>query len=351
MGLRIIKDTPSMKYGSWEEVVADIKARKVNHPDITTGKLINDIETIEGVSHKTFFSKPQLVYISNLFNQIEYFKPKGRFSFVEDLHIISCLITRLKQNPASYKLFNKGIFTNFGFFTQFLVSTWLNKYLNVIDFEFENKPFYTDVLVNENGQDINFHIKDIREEEREERLSDLCLYIDHYFTEKARQGSAIRHLAVTKIDGVPLKGVPTNYWLDFASKIEEKPQKVEVTFDPKDGYGNSEKVTVRIQLGFRPSNGMFVSLTSSFNTSLRLMAEYEKIDNLITNNNENNVLIGVTDDSYPNKSLRTLIERRKLGIMTLEVFDYEFIRSKCFFIKNNTLEGYINIRIPKVMEF
>lgn len=174
--MQIIKDDAKLVFNSWDEVVSEIRQKRVKNPDIGTTELLKDIEKIKETSQKTFFSKPQSPYISSLINQIRLYQQSKRYSFIEDLHIISRLIVGLQTNSKSKKLFEKKIFSNFGFFSQFLVSAWLNKYLKVIDFELNNPPFQTDVLVDSRGKHIHFHIKDITESEREERLSNLCIY-------------------------------------------------------------------------------------------------------------------------------------------------------------------------------
>lgn len=351
--MKIIKDSADIIYKSWNELEDAINSKLVHNPDISTKELLEDVKKIKEVSHKSFFSKPQFPYISNLFNQIQYFDPSKKFSFIEELHLIGRLISRLQTTTHNQKLFNKGIFTNFGFYTQFLVSAWLNKYLSVKDFELNNHPFHTDALVEVLGKEVHFHIKDISENEREERLSDLCIYIDSYFTNKARNTKNDQHLAVVRVVGVPPGNLPNNYWLDFASKLEVKAQKLEVKFSPALGYGNSEELTTTITLGWRPFNGIFVSPMNNFNNSYRLSFEYEVMNNKLlskTPQNQIHILIVVTGDKYSTRSLRKLVEGQKLGIVVLEIFDFEFERSTILLPEDKKIEAYLNAKIPKFEE-
>lgn len=349
----IIKDDTTIDYKSWCEVYSEIKRKKVCSPDISTKKLISSLKKIEAVSQKSFFTKPQIIYLSNLFNQIKYFEPTKQYSFISDLYLIGRLISVLEKNPKSKKLFKKGIFTNFGFFTQFLVSVWLNKYLNVVDFEVDNMPFNTDILVNEFNTDIHFHIKDISENEREERISDLCLYIDDYFIEKARLRRDDVHLAVIKVSGVPPKNLPHNYWLDIAIKIKEKPQHLKIVFHPSDGFGNAEEIVVTIQLNWRPFSGTFLIPLNSFNNSIRLACEYEDKNRQVLESklNQIHILVAITEDRYSTRSLREFIKNQNIGIMTLEIFDFDFERSTLLLPSKNILEGRLNRKIPRAIYF
>lgn len=348
----IIKDNVNLEFCSWDQVVSEIKIRKVKNPEISTNELLLDIEILKNVAQKSFFSKPQLHYISSLINQIKFYDSSKRYSFIEDLHKIGRLTSSLKKHPRSKNLFDKGIFTNFGFFSQFLISAWLNKYVNVVDFELRNKPLNTDVLVNELKIDIHFHIKDIREEETKERYSDMCMYIDSFFTEKARERRDNKHIAVIRVRGFLPKRLPKNYWQGFVLKLEEKKQKIKVSFPPRLGYGNSEEIAIEIQLDWRPFSGIFISPLGFFNNSFRLSTEYEKINKLVAEHgvNQIHILVFVTEDRYSTKALRKFIEHQKVGIMTLEIVDFEFDRSTLVLPENKELETYLNKKILRYVE-
>lgn len=187
---------------------------------------------------------------------------------------------------------------------------------------------------------------------REKRGCRTYVYIDHFFTEKARSLNCNRHLVVIKVEGVPPENIPNNYWLDFASKLEEKPQKKTVVFLPNQGYGNSDEIKIKLNLGWRPFNGIFTSPTNSFNNSFRLASEYEKINSKVLSDGQRqiHILVLITEDKYSTRSLRKFVDGQQLGIVILEIFDFNFERSKIILPNNSTLERFLNKNIPKYVE-
>jgi len=110
---------------------------------------------------------------------------------------------------------------------------------------------------------------------------------------------------------------------------------------------------VIIQLNWRPFSGTFLSPLNSFNNSIRLTREFEDKNRQILESklNQIHILLAITEDRYSTRSLREFIKNQNTGIMTLEIFDFDFERSTLLLPSKNKLEDYLNRKIPRAIYF
>lgn len=343
-----VKDV--FKYKSWDDVINEIKQRKIHCPHIATGQLLIDIQEIKSVAHKSFFKKPQEMFPYERLNQVQYYKNEGvHHSFIDDLHNIASLIREAKLLPSKSKLI-PHIFTQFGFYSQFLITVWLSRFFKIKDLEVNNKPLNSDILIEYLGEDIYFQVKDITQQESELRVDEAVMTIDSIFSNKARARRDDRVLRVVDFEGVPPKKYSDSYWYNFALSLEEKPQVLEKILTSAD----NQKIKIKIKLDWGPWSGTFRSPTSSFNNFGRLKIEYDSLNNKITNSLYKkyiNILIVVTQDKYDWKDISKSIKNDNLGLIFVEVFDNTFERSPVLLpSKFSKLEKAINKAIPKYIE-
>lgn len=356
--MKIIRDFKS-EFSSWDEVLNEVKNKKIFCPDVSNRKLTNALKKISSVAHPNFFRKPEFEYIISLINQVKYYLKERSFehhSFVDELYGISKLIKLVKRIPTAQKLFKADIFSNFGMYNQFLITAFLSKRLKIIDLEVNNKPFNTDILAEYGGLEIHFHIKDISEHKREERLSDAIYIIDHFLSERAKARNAKRRLAVSTFIGVPPEGLGDDYWEKFAKELKEKSQTVKLRIPISSTTKNSKPVKISITFVWKEFSGIFNSPLSSFNNQLNLVSKYNEINKLIKTNhmpkNQTHMLIALTDDQYNWQSLRKDIKNDKLGLVLFHLIEFDYQRSPFMLpLKYQSLEIDLNKIFPNSVKF
>lgn len=347
------------EFKSWDEIINETKTKRINCPDVSNRKLINALKVISSVTHTNLFKKPEFDFIHGLLNQIRYYTPERyseHHSFVDELYGISKLIKRFKKIPSSNKLFNADIFSNFGMYSQFLITVYISKKLKIVDLEVPNKPINTDILVEHKGNELHFHCKDIREYERQTRLDDAIAIVDHILTERARTRGGKKRLALSKFDGVPPVGLDSNFWEQFAKSLEERPQTINKVFLPSISTENTEPVNIKITFAWREFSGIFTSASGSFNNQLRLEQEYDKLNNLLQGKkipkNQIHILVTITDDKYNCKSLKQSIKDEKVGLLLLDLIEFMYTRSPFILPKSyQKIEDDLNKIFPECVEF
>ena len=355
--MKILRDFRS-EFTTWDSLIREVKLKRISCPDITHLKFVNALKVIEGVSHKKLLTSPRFEYITSLLNQARYYtidRDVEHWSFVHEIYGISRLIKLIKKRVLnSEKLFNADIFSNFGMYSQFLMTAYLCKKLRVIDVEVKNPPLNTDILCEHKGTIIHFHIKNISESDREERLESAIYAIDHILSNRARARDAKHTLSVSSFVGIPPEGLPENYWEDFAKGVEEKSQTIKLNIPAGPPTKNTEEIGITIGFKWREYSGIFNGPKTNFNNWQRMVAEYDKIDgNLKAKSiNVSHVLVAISDDKYSWKGIKKSLKNEKLGLAFFEIVEFRFDRSPFLFPTQFFKTEYLlNKVFPESIEF
>lgn len=352
----ILKNFKS-EFLTWENLISEAKLKRVFCPDISHQKFINSLKIIRPVTHKNLLTKPRFEYITSLLNQIRYYKANdvNHWLFVHDLYGISRLIKLIKKRVSNYqKLFDADIFSNFGMYSQFLVTAYLCKKLNVIDVEVKNPPLYTDILCDVRGTKIHFHVKNISESDKEEILNSAIFTIDHFLSNRSRSGNYKRTLAVSSFIGIPPDGLPKNYWIDLANSIELKSQTKKIIIDPGSIANNVTSVEIKIGFKWRDYSGTFNVPKTNFNNWRRMVTEYNKIDgNLkLESTDDCHILVAISDDVYTWNGIKKSIKDDQLGLVFINNIEFRFDRSPFLLpTKFENIEHVLSKCIPDSIEF
>lgn len=356
--MKILRDFKS-EFQNWDSLINEAKTKRIHCSDVGHIKFINALKTVKSVSHRTIFTNPKFEEITSLLNQIRYFKPDNsvvHFSFIDDLYGISKLIKLINKLPSGQKLFDAGVFTNFGMYSQFLITGYIAKKLKIIDLEVKNPPLNTDILTDTKHGDIHFHIKDVRETEREERLASAIFTLDHVLSNRAHGRNAKRRLSVNSFTGgIPPAGLPANYWENFAQGVEEKPHTVKLKFPANNNTKNTEEINISIGFGWKDYSGIFNGPKTSFNNWARIASEYTKIDELVKNNAKDgdcHILIAITEDKYSWSSIKRDIKNDDLGLVLIDMIEFGYDRSPFMMPKKyNNVEKFLEGKFPKNVRF
>lgn len=353
--MKIIRDETKTEFTSWDQVLNEAKKKSVSCLDATYDQFSKGLEAVKSASHLSFFSSPQFGYIVSLVNQIRYYdgvKEGIHYSFIHDFIQLGSLIEAFKTINGSDKLVRLGIFTNFGVFSQFLITVWLNRFLKINDIEVKNKPLNTDILASHNGFNLHFHVKDIRERERENRLSDATTILDYKLSDRAHGANKQQRLAVKSFSDVPPTGINTEYWEKLALEIEQKPQTIKVSFPADLQTKNKEDIHISIELEWRDFSGTFDGPITGF-TNARLLEQFfnklnEKIKSKVVEKKEVHILIVLTDDIYDWSDLKKQISNDQTGLLVIREFDYYIERSPFMLPTSSvSLEKELNASIPR----
>jgi hypothetical protein len=351
-----VRYNSDIQYRSWQAIHDDIDTRNIEEPPITKTMMHHYIDTISSVAHKTFFSSPQIDRITQDINQIKWWDPERNpgigHAFFDDIREHAELIEEVKLVPGSEKLFKTpGIFTNKGAYSQFLLTIWLSRHLSVEDLELNNNPLNTDVLCKVDSTSVHFHIKDIEEDERHDRVDDTVWVIESFFVEEARKARAEKFLAVLEFDGVPPKKINEQYWINLIRSWPRRPHTQTVVFEPSEETGNQDKVTVNIKLGWRPWNSTHISPSAPFNNAVRFAYEFntlaDKLNKCKSDKSDIHILIALTWDTYNAKEDMKQLATEPAGYITVMRFGYELDRSPVILPQNLGLRKLLEQLIPE----
>lgn len=353
--MEIFSDNPP-EFNSWDQVVLEAKQRNIHCPDVTNRRFINSLRVLQSVSHSSIFSKPSFDEIHALLNQIKNYQEGNHFSFVDEVYGISKLIKLVKKKKNSKALFKQNIFKDRGMFNQFLITAYLCKKLKVIDMEINNSPINSDLKCKLGQNIIYFQIKDSQELKREQRRFDAIWYIDCVLTNRAKARDAKKRLAVSKFIGTPPQTVQNEFWEKLAREIDEKPQTKFIKFPPGQNTSNETEVKVKVTFVWRDYNGVFNSAGNGFNNFLKVSYEYEKLNESLKKANipidDVHILVAITEDKYDWQKLEKSIKNEQLGLVIIELIEFNFLRSPFMLPENHTeLAKKLNNLIPENVEF
>lgn len=342
-----------LEFQSENEIINEINSKKIHCPNITTEELLKNFIEVKSAIHKSFFRRPKFDYLISLLNQFKYYRTDGtHFGFIDDIHELAVLIKSIRTIPSAKKLLDVGIFSDFGVFSQFLVTIWVSKYLNVVDLEVDNPPINTDILAKCNNTNIHFHVKDIREEERKLRIETAILAIESVLSSKLRAIRSEKVLRVTIFTGVPPANLTINYWQQLATNLELKSQSFIRIFQPGERTGNKDPIKIEIEIDWQDWSGTFFSPIRSFSNLQRLEQVYDEFESKINKvNGEIHILVAVSTNTYDWNILKESFAQNILGIVLIDIFDKE-ITSSPFILPNKYLkvEKYLNSTFPPIIE-
>lgn len=350
----IIQNHDPHQFHNWEEVFLEIKVKKIKYPNISTRKFINAVKTIKDCTQKSFFNGVYFPELTSLINQIKYYRNENNlpYSFVYDLYLLSRLIKSVKKLKGSDKLFARNIFSNFGMYSQFLVTAYLSKRLKVIDQELDNPPINTDILCEYKGYNLHFHVKDITQPEKEKRMTEAKIRINYELENLRRKYNSDTELYVYEFSEVPPPSLPSNYWNDWAKEIDYKPGIITVNFLENE-YGNSYPINIKIVL--KPRRASIYQSIDSF-SSIRLLNEiYTKVAlkaKRHISTEDIHVLVAITSDKPTTQSMQATVNTEGLGLILIDLYSFEYHRS--IFIlptKHKHISRSLNKLFPKSVNF
>lgn len=326
---------------TWDAVFkafANIKIDQTHDKQHLDNKIIiADLKLIQSYASSKYLESNESKDLHEEIEQVQYFKEGTHYSFIDYIHDVAELIREAEQLPNFEKSFKSHIFSNLGWFNQFLITVMLSRTYKVKNIEHRmvalksGARFDCDVEIEYNSKTIHCQIKDIAEHDRQDRLHDVKDSIEQGMDYPKGVGHPRRKLAYRIVDfnGSPPKTMPLNKWIEFGQSLNMRQRKFRYII-PANEYGKHEAKNITFKVhGFR--HGSFTYSPADDFSNMPLIADnYNKAEQRVENTQrtevDNFMLIANSYDhpAWDGKNLRE-IRKSELSIMTVHVWGMSMI--------------------------
>lgn len=339
---------------TWPAIYQAFGSRSINqgynNGNIITNKVINaDLELIESYADPKFLEKNEYSHVRSQIEQIRYYPGDGtRYSFIEHLHETALLLREGEALPGFKKGFKNNVFSNLGWYNQFLITISLSRQYKVLSIEhkFKNlkqgKSFDCDVELEMAGKVVHCQIKDIAEHIREERLEDIKSSIEHGM--EWPDGQTRRKMAykITDFKGSPPSTMPMEKWVEFGQTLDIRKREFTVRLKANQ-YGQHEAKLISFKThGFRRGSFTY-SPMSDFNNLELLMRTFDDVETRVQNSEataSDYFMLITNSNDRPYWSGQGLKQMRQnpLALMTVEVWGSSMISFTTMTAPRNMLD-------------
>lgn len=353
------------KLRTWDaiyEAFANIKIDQDHNKQHLDNQIIEaDLKLIQGYASTNYLLRNDEKDLHEEIEQVQFFKEGTHYSFIDYIHELAELIREAEQLPNFKKSFKCNIFSNLGWFNQFLITVMLSRTYKVKDIEHRmiaaksGAKFDCDVEIEFAGKTVHCQIKDIAEHNRRDRLHDVKDSIEDGMNypngfKNQRRKQAYR---IVDFKGSPPKNMPLEKWVEFGRSLNMRQREFKYVI-PKDTYGKHEAKTITFRVhGFR--HGSFTySLADDFSNMPRLVDIYNEIEERVANtqhSQKDNFLLIANSYDHPAWDIESIksIRDSELSIMTVYVWGMSMLDFVTVATVNNLtdFEQDFNARVKK----
>lgn len=299
--------------------------------------IIADLKLIQSYASAKYLESNESKDLHEEIEQVQYFKEGTHYSFIDYIHEVAELIREAERLPNFEKSFKNHIFSNLGWFNQFLITVMLGRNYTVNNIEHKmialktGARFDCDVEIEFGSKTIHCQIKDIAEHDRQDRLHDVKDSIEQGMDYPKGVGNPRRKLAYRIVDfkGMPPKNMPLSKWIEFGQSLNMRQRKFRYII-PENTYGKHEAKVITFKVhGFR--HGSFTYSPADDFSNMPLIADnYNKTEQRVENTkrtkDDNFMLIANSYDhpAWDTKNLRG-IRKSELSIMTVHIWGMSMI--------------------------
>lgn len=322
---------------TWEaifEAFADIKIDQThdNNQHLNNAIIEADLRLIESYASNRYLLSNNPKRLHQQIDQVQFFKEGTHYSFIDYIHELAELIREGERLPNFQKSFKNNIFSNLGWFNQFLITVMLGRVYKVKNIEHvmhavkSGAKFDCDVEIEFKSRTIHCQIKDIAEHERRDRLQDIKDSIQEGMDYPKGYSYPRRKMAYRVVDfeGSPPKQMPLEKWVEIGTTLDVRQRKFQHVI-PKNTYGAHEAKTIKFKVhGFRQGSFRY-SPMDDFSNMEKLAHTYnlteERVMNTRRTANDSFLLIANSYD-YPAWGKKDIKEIRnsELSVMTVYIW-------------------------------
>ena len=323
--------------------------------------IVADLKLIQSYASAKYLESNDSKDLHEEIEQVQYFKEGTHYSFIDYIHELAELIREAERLPNFEKSFKSHIFSDLGWFNQFLITVMLSRTYKVTNIEHEmaalapGAKFDCDVEIEFGSKTIHCQIKDIAEHERQDRLHDVKDSIEYGMNYPNGVGLQRRKLAYRIVDfnGSPPQSMPLNKWVEFGKSLNMRQREFKYVI-PENEYGKHEAKTITFKIhGFRHGSFTYSPADDFSNTPL-IASKYnnteQRVENTQRTSDDNFILIANCWD-HPAWGGKNLSEIRKseLSVMTVHIWGMSMIDFVTVAATNNLadFERDFNSRVKK----
>lgn len=331
----------SYRLRTWDvifEAFANIKIDQTHDKHHLNNKIIiADLTLIQSYASSKYLESNESKDLHEEIEQVQYFKEGAHYSFIDYIHDVAELIREAEQLPNFEKSFKNHIFSNLGWFNQFLITVMLGRVYKIKNIEHNmsalnsGAKFDCDVEIEFAGKTVHCQIKDTAEHERQDRLHDVKDSIEQGMDYPRGVGHSRRKLGYRIVDfnGYPPRNMPLEKWIEFGQSLNMRKREFRYVI-AENTYGKHEVKTIVFKVhGFR--RGSFTYSPADDFSNMPLIADnYNKAEKRLENTQrskgDNFILIANSYD-HPAWDAKDLKEIRKseLSVMTVRIWGMSMI--------------------------
>lgn len=323
---------------TWDNVFSLIDMHVINQiydesHTITNDSLKKDLRLIKSYTSAKYLEQVTYSRLHERLEQLRYFRVDGgNYSFLYDLHELALLIREGEQIPNFARSFRKNLFSNLGWYNQFLITIMLSRRYDVTRVEHEMRKlsqgprFDCDVEFIFDNKTIHCQIKDLAEHTRRERFDDVRDNIQDGMDNPYGYGKPRRKMAYRIVDfkGNPPSGMPMGEWLEIGRSLNIRKRSFTIII-PANKYGSHERKIIRFRVHAFRHGSFTYSPRSDFSNLELLVNSYNQIEDRILNTSygENDYFMLIANVVTHPRWLaddRREIRPSRLSVMTVETF-------------------------------
>lgn len=351
---------------TWEtifEAFANIKIDQTHDNDthLNNEVIRVDLELIKSYASDRYLLSNEPKRLHEQIDQVQYFKEDTPYSFIDYIHELAELIREGEKLPNFQKGFKNNIFSNLGWFNQFLITIMLGRMYKVMNIEHNmiatktGAKFDCDVEIEFKSQTIHCQIKDIAEHDRQDRIHDVKDSIEDGMNypngfSNPRRKQAYR---IVNFEGSPPQQMPLQEWVEVGKSLNIRQREFQHVI-PENTYGVHEKKTIKFKVhGFRHGSFTYTS-ADNFSNMKKLVDGYNAIEKRVLKTkrttNDNFLLIANSWD-HPDWGRKNIKEIRKseLSVMTVHLWGMSMIDFNTLTVTESLIdfERDFNSRVKK----
>jgi|GEM_PF-5714078 len=299
--------------------------------------IIGDLKLIQGYASASYLLSDEEKDLHEEIEQVQYFKEGTNYAFLDYIHELAELIREAERLPNFKNGFKNHIFSNLGWFNQFLITVMLSRSYKVQNIEHKmtalksGAKFDCDVEIEFAGKTVHCQIKDIAEHNRRDRIHDVKDSIEEGMDYPNGVNNSRRKQAYRIVDfkGSPPQNMPLEKWVEFGRTLNMRQREFKYVI-PKDSYGKHEAKIIRFRVhGFRHGSFRY-SPADDFSNMPKLSSTYNEIEKRVVNTQrtqEDSFLFIANSYDHPAWDTAGLkaIRDSELSIMTVYVWGMSMI--------------------------
>lgn len=350
---------------TWDAIFEAFADIKIDQP-YKDGRLDNniiatDLKLIQGYTSSRYLLGNDEKTLHEEIEQVQYFKEGTNYAFLDYIHELAELIREAEQLPNFKRSFKNNMFSNLGWFNQFLITVMLGRMYKVKNIEHKmtalksGAKFDCDVEIEFAGKTVHCQIKDIAEHNRRDRLHDVKDSIEDGMDYPNGFNNPRRKQAYRIVDfkGSPPQNMPLEKWVELGRSLNMRQRKFRHTI-PKDTYGKHEAKTITFKVhGFRRGSFRY-SPADDFDNMPKLADTYNDIETRVANTRHTKkdhfllIANSYTHPAWDAESIKA-IRGSELSVMTVYVWGMSMIDFVTVAVANNLIdfEKDFNKRVKK----